>query len=119
VACGGLSFYAIDGEFMGAGSQQLVLQSHETGADCGMARVDVFYFGAAMQAVVTTLSARNPCDLSAGVVNGTHGDSLQLTGPYYTSSAPLYCPTKAKAVATLHFRNGKWTEQPHYFEILK
>ncbi|HEY6485143.1 MAG TPA: hypothetical protein VIX83_02025 [Candidatus Cybelea sp.] len=107
------------GEFMGAGSQQLVVQSHETGADCGMARVDVFYFGSAMQAVMTTLSVWNPCDLSASVIHGAHGDSLQLTGPFYSANAPLCCPTKPKAIATLHFSNGSWTEQPHYFQIMK
>ena len=107
------------GEFMGAGSQQLVVQSHETGADCGTARVDVFYFGSAMQAVMTTLSVQNPCDLSASVVHGAHGDSLQLAGPYYSANAPLCCPTKPKATAVLRFNNGTWSEQPQYFKILK
>jgi hypothetical protein len=107
------------GEFMGAGSQQLVVQSHETGADCGTARVDVFYFGSAMRKVMTTLSVKNPCELSASVVHGVHGDSLQLTGPYYAATAPLCCPTKPKAIATLRFNNGAWAEQPHYFKILK
>ncbi|HEX3369967.1 MAG TPA: hypothetical protein VHS56_10365, partial [Candidatus Cybelea sp.] len=107
------------GEFMGAGSQQLVVQSHEAGADCGVARVDVFYFGSAMQAVMTTLSVQNSCDLSASVIHGTHGDSLQLTGPYYSANAPLCCPTNSNAVATLRFSNGTWIEQPHYFKILK
>lgn len=105
------------GEFMGPGSQQLVVQSHEAAADCGTARVDVFYFGSAMQAVMTTLSVRNSCDLSASVVHGAHGDSLQLTGPYYAANAPLCCPTKPKVTATLHFNNGSWTQQPQYFKI--
>jgi len=106
-------------EFMGAGSQQLVVQSHEASADCGTARVDIFFFGSAMQTVMTTLSVHNPCDLSASVVHGTHGDALQLTGPYYAPNAPLCCPTKQRARATLHFNNGTWTEQPRYFKILK
>ena len=107
------------GEFMGAGAQQLVVQSHEAAADCGTARVDVFFFGSAMQRVMTTLSVQNPCDLSASVIRSGHGDTLQLTGPYYAANAPLCCPTKSKVTATLHFNNGAWTEQPQYFKILK
>ncbi|HEY2476260.1 MAG TPA: hypothetical protein VGI19_15845 [Candidatus Cybelea sp.] len=107
------------GEFMGPGSQQLVVQSHESAADCGGARIDVFYYGSAMQSVMTTLSVQNPCELSANVLHGVHGDSLQLTGPYYAANAPLCCPTKPKATATLRFNNGGWTQQPQYFKILK
>jgi hypothetical protein len=105
------------GELMGPGAQQLVVQSHEAAADCGTARVDVFFFGSAMQMVMTTLSVENPCDLSASVIHGAHGDVLQLTGPYYAESAPRCCPTKPQATATLHFNNGTWTEQPPYFNI--
>jgi hypothetical protein len=107
------------GEFMGPGSQQLVVQSHEASADCGTARVDVFFFGSAMQTVMTTLSAQNYCDLSASVVRSAHGDSLQLTGPYYAGNAPLCCPTKPKVTATLRFSNGSWIQQQRYFKILK
>lgn len=107
------------GELMGPGAQQLVVQSHESAADCGGARVDVFFYGSAMQRVMTTLSVQNPCELSASVIRGAHGDSLQLTGPYYAANAPLCCPTKPKATATLHFNNGSWTQQPQYFKILK
>lgn len=105
------------GEFMGARSQQLVVQSHEAAADCGSSRVDVFFFDAAMQAVMTTLSVENPCDLSARVVHGKGGDSLALTGPYYSANAPLCCPTKARATAVLRFKNGNWSEEPKYFKI--
>jgi len=107
------------GELMGPGAQQLVVQSHETGADCGMARVDVFYYGSAMQSVMTTLSVENSCDLTARVVHSAHGDVLQLTGPYYAANAPLCCPAKTRVTSTLRFTNGAWTEQPHYFKILK
>jgi hypothetical protein len=107
------------GELMGPGAQQLVVQSHEAAADCGGARVDVFFYGSAMQRVMTTLSVENPCDLSATVIHGAHGDSLQLTGPYYAASAPLCCPTKRKATATLRFNNGNWTQQPQYFKIVR
>jgi hypothetical protein len=107
------------GELMGPGAQELVVQSHESAADCGTARVDVFFYGSAMQMVMTTLSVENPCDLSASIVHGPHGDVLQLAGPYYAANAPLCCPTKEKATAILRFDNGNWTEQPHYFKILK
>jgi hypothetical protein len=107
------------GELMGPGAQQLVVQSHQAGADCGTARVDVFFFDAAMQMVMTTLSVENGCDLSASVIHGTNGDTLQLAGPYYATNAPLCCPTKPKATAVLHFSNGTWTETPQYFKILK
>ncbi|HZV76253.1 MAG TPA: hypothetical protein VFF63_00685, partial [Candidatus Babeliales bacterium] len=105
------------GEFMGAGAQQLVVQSHEAAADCGTARVDVFFFDAAMQMVMTTLSVENGCDLSASVLRGSGGDALRLSGPYYAANAPLCCPTKASANAILKFHNGNWSEQPSYFKI--
>lgn len=107
------------GEFMGPGAQQLVVQSHEAAADCGTARVDLFFFDAAMETVMTTLSAQNPCNLSASVIHELHGDSLQLTGPYYAPKAPLCCPTKEPATAMLQFNNGTWYEEPPYFKILK
>jgi hypothetical protein len=107
------------GELMGPGAQELVVQSHESAADCGMARVDVFFYGSAMQAVMTTLSVANPCDLSAKVIHADHGDVLQLTGPYYAANAPLCCPTKPRVTAFFHFNNGSWSEQPQYFKILK
>jgi hypothetical protein len=107
------------GALMGSGAQQLVVQSHEAAADCGTARVDVFFYGSAMQAVMTTLSVENSCELSASLIHGAHGDVLQLTGPYYATNAPLCCPTKPKVTATLRFSNGSWIERPHYFKILK
>jgi hypothetical protein len=68
---------------------------------------------------MTTLSVENFCDLAARVVHGAHGDTLQLTGPYYAANAPLCCPTKPRVTSTLRFNNGTWTEQPAYFKILK
>jgi hypothetical protein len=106
------------GEFMGAGAQQLVVQSHQAAADCGTARVDVFFFDAAMQMVMTTLSVENGCNLSASILRGSSGDALQLSGPYYAANAPLCCPTKPNARSILRFHNGDWTEQPHYFKIV-
>lgn len=107
------------GELMGPGSQQLVVQSHEATADCGSARVDVFYYGSALQTVMTTLSVQNPCSISASVIHGANGDLLRLTGPYYAANAALCCPTKPSVSATLRFNNGTWTEQPQYFKMLK
>jgi hypothetical protein len=106
------------GELMGAGAQQLVVESHQMAADCGSARVDVFFFDAAMQRVMTTLSVENGCDLAAKVIHGASGDALELVGPYYAANAPMCCPTKPNATAFLHFHNGSWTQQPRYFEIL-
>ncbi len=106
------------GELMGPGAQQLVVASHQAAADCGMARVDVFFFDAAMQTVMTTLSVENACELTAAVIHGSNRDALRLTGPYYGANAALCCPTKAKATATLRFHNGTWTEQPRYFKII-
>jgi hypothetical protein len=106
------------GEFMGPGAQQLVVQSHEAAADCGTARVDVFFFDAAMQMVMTTLSVENGCNLQAKIVHEKTGDALRLTGPYYAANAALCCPTNPKATSLLHFHNGTWTQQPVYFKIV-
>ncbi len=106
------------GEFMEAGVQQLVVVSHEVGADCGSARVDVFFDDAAMKMIMPTLSVENGCSLSAAVVHGAHGDALAVTGPYYSANAALCCPTKNKATAIFRFHNGTWTQTPRYFKVL-
>ena len=93
------------GEFMGAGAQQLVVQSRQITSGCGTARVDVFFFDAAMQVVMTTLSVENRCDLAASVIPQASGDALRLTAPHET--------------AILRFHNGTWTEHPKYFKILE
>ena len=108
------------GEFMGPGAQQVVVASHQTGADCGSARVDVFFYDSAMQMAMPTLSVENYCSLSAKIIHDAQGDALQLTGPYYAPNAATCCPTMNGATATLRFRNGTWAEQPKkYFEIMK
>jgi hypothetical protein len=107
------------GEFMQAGVQQLVVQSHETGADCGSATVSVFAANASGN-VVPAVSIRNGCALKATIAHSSSGtvrDSILLSGPYYNSTAPMCCPTKSKAAAVLSFRNGTWTERPKYFEF--
>lgn len=107
------------GEFVQAGVQQLVVQSHEAGADCGGAMVTVFSANAS-GAVVPAVSVRNGCELKATIAHAkTPGarDAIVLSGPYYNATAPMCCPTKSKAAAVLSYRNGKWTETPTYYEF--
>ena len=101
------------GTLMHAGVQQLVVQAHETGADCGGATVTVFATrpGGSVGPVVTIA---NSCDLDASF---TSDGGLGLSGPYYGKNAPLCCPTKPNATATLRYRGGKWIETPNYFKI--
>lgn len=105
-------------ELVKSGVQQLVVQSHETGADCGSAIVSVFTVDA-KGAVVPAVSLRNGCELTATIAHG-HGavrDSILLRGPYYSATAPMCCPTKPKATAVLSYRNGKWVEIPRYYAL--
>jgi hypothetical protein len=98
--------------------EQLIVSSHETGADCGSATVTVLRTNSAGK-VVPAVTLQNNCDLKVRVSRGTGGamDALILSGPYYNSTAPNCCPTKAKAVATLRYRNGTWIEKPKYFTL--
>ncbi len=108
------------GEFMQAAVQQVVVQSHEAGADCGGATVSVLAVNA-KDVVVPAVSVRNGCELKATITHShssTVRDSIVLSGPYYNATAPMCCPTKAKAAAVLSYRNGRWTETPKYFEVL-
>ncbi|HTU69498.1 MAG TPA: hypothetical protein VMF11_04180 [Candidatus Baltobacteraceae bacterium] len=105
------------GELMGPGAQQVVIVSHQMAADCGMARVDVFFAGAAMNAVMPTLSIENPCDLSAKIVKDAQGTALAVTGPYYGPDAPMCCPTKPKATAIFRMTSKGWTQTPRYFKV--
>jgi hypothetical protein len=107
------------GEFMQAGVQQLIVQSHEAGADCGGAIVSVFATNASGK-VVPAVSVRNGCALKATVTHSGSGsvrDTIVLSGPYYNSTAPMCCPTKSRAAAVLSYRNGTWTERPKYYEL--
>ncbi|MBV9718654.1 MAG: hypothetical protein JOZ77_05000 [Candidatus Eremiobacteraeota bacterium] len=97
-----------------AGIRQLIVASHEIGADCGGATITIF--GAKPGNTVGPIATvTNPCDLEAKI--GADGASLILTGPYYAANAPLCCPTNAHATATLRYSNGKWTESPKYFKV--
>jgi hypothetical protein len=109
--------FAGSGELMGPGTQQLVVVSHEASADCGMSRIDVLFYDAAMHQVMPTLSVTNGCDLSASIVHEKDGDALSVTGPYYAKNAALCCPTKNKATALFRFHNGTWTQTPRYFTV--
>jgi len=107
------------GEFMRSGVQQVVVATHQTGADCGSAAVSVFGVDPTANKVVPEVSVQNGCDLNARVVAGTGSSlaSLLLTGPYYAKNAALCCPTKPNASATLRYQNGRWVQAPKYYEM--
>jgi hypothetical protein len=94
----------------------LVVESHETGADCGTGVVSVFMANTSGN-VVPAVSARNGCDLTSTPINSKAGRKLLLTGPYYGPNAAMCCPTNAKASASLQYLNGKWVETPNYYEL--
>ncbi|HEV7178742.1 MAG TPA: hypothetical protein VGN11_02660 [Candidatus Baltobacteraceae bacterium] len=98
---------------MGTKAQQLVVASHETGADCGAATITVFGVDGASGKVLPMVTVRNGCELTAKIV----GTSIQLSGPYYNASAAMCCPTKPQATATLRYAGGKWTESPQYYAL--
>ena len=111
-----------DIDFSGVGSlmqpsvQNLVVQSNEAAADCGGATVTVFAGGPG-GSVAPAVTITNFCDLGATVQHTSSGDVLRLDGPYYAPNAPLCCPTKPEATATLRYRGGKWIESPKYFNV--
>jgi hypothetical protein len=103
-------------ELMQPATQQLIVQSHEMAADCGASTVTVLMSNAGGQ-VVPAVSVRNGCELNASIVHGSGGDAVALTGPYYGPNAPLCCPTKTHAIATLRYAKGKWSVKPSYFSL--
>ncbi len=103
-------------ELMQPATQQLVVQSHEAGADCGAATVAILTSSTGGQ-VVPAVSVQNGCELGASIVRGANADAIALSGPYYGPNAPLCCPTKPHASATLRYANGKWSEKPSYFRL--
>lgn len=105
------------GALMAPAVEQVVIGSHETGADCGTADVTILTFDEKSAKVVPAVSVQNGCDLGARIVHENNEDAVQLTGPYYAPSAPLCCPTKPKATAMLRYRNGAWVETPKYFRL--
>jgi len=107
------------GEFAHQTIDQLVVSSHQTGADCGAATITVFGYNYKTNKVVRNVSVDNGCTLNAKIVRGTNGanDSLMLTGPYYNASAAMCCPTKNSASASLKFNGTKWVESPNYYKV--
>lgn len=99
---------------MHSGARQFIVRTHEMAADCGSATVTLFGTKPG-GSIGPILSVENPCDLSAKIA--ADGASLVLEGPYYGANAPLCCPTKPHATATLRYRNGKWSETPNYFKF--
>jgi len=97
--------------------EDLVVQSHEAGADCGTATVTVFTYDWTQRQIRPTMRVSNGCELSASVVHLSTSDELKLVGPYYGPGAPLCCPTKESAVAYVRSINGKWVQTPSYFSL--
>ena len=102
---------------MGENDEQLVVESHQSGADCGSADLTVFRFDGNSGKIVPAVTIQNGCELKAKIVKSNGASHLELSGPYYNASAPMCCPTKPKATATLKFANGKWTETPNYYKF--
>ena len=104
-------------ELMQPGVQQLVTRMHRVGADCGDVQVSVIGYDMANEKVVPEITADNHCGLQARIVHEKRGDAISLSGPYYSPTAALCCPTKNKVTAILRFRHGKWVETPKYFNL--
>jgi hypothetical protein len=104
-------------QLMGPGIEQLVVSTHQAGADCGSADLTIFTYDPKKQKVVPAATVQNYCDLAVKIVHSPNGDSLTLSGPYYNATAPTCCPTKPKASATLSYVNGTWVMKPKYFTL--
>ncbi len=103
----------------GPAIEQLVVQSYEAEADCGMSSVTIFGYDFHKNAVRPVAVLNNYCRLSASIIHGTNRDAVSLTGPYYSPTAALCCPTKPSVTATLRYSNGKWVETPAYFPLVQ
>jgi len=101
---------------MTEGKDDLIVESHESAADCGSSMVAVFTTNAAGD-VVPAVSIRNGCELTAQPVNTEVGRKLLLSGPYYGPNAAMCCPTNPKAKAAVWYANGKWVQKPVYYEL--
>jgi hypothetical protein len=105
-------------QLMGSGIEQLVVVTHQTGADCGSADLTIFAYDSKKQKVVPAATVENGCELQVKIVHDAKGaDTLLLSGPYYNDTAPMCCPTKPKASATLSYINGTWVEKPNYYKL--
>lgn len=104
------------GEFERSGVQDVVIASKEFAADCGTADVTVFGANGSLQ-VQQRVHVSNSCQLQAAIVRSGQRNAIRLTGPYYNSSAPMCCPTKPHARATLAYKRGAWQVNPNYYII--
>lgn len=103
-------------QLMQPGVEELIVASHQSGADCGSADLTVFGYDAKANRVVPAVTVQNGCNLDAKILPRANGmASLQLNGPYYGPHAAMCCPTKPKASAVLKYANGRWVETPNYF----
>jgi hypothetical protein len=107
------------GELMREGVQNLVVASHESAADCGGATITIFGYDGQKNAVVREATVGNGCDLDAKIIAGANTSlaSLKLIGPYYGPGAPLCCPTRPEAIATLRYMSHKWIQTPAYYTL--
>lgn len=99
------------GELMGEPRDQTLVLVHAFSADCGVSTLSIISVEAG--AVRAEAQVSNPCDLQARIDH----HRVILSGPYYNASAPLYKPTKNKAVAVLRYADGMWTQTPKYFKL--
>lgn len=99
------------GEFMGEARDQVVAHITAASADCGGATVAILQAEANRVRVAARVD--NPCGLTAKIVHHT----IVLSGPYYSKTAALCCPTKPNATATLRYTDGVWVERPQYFKL--
>jgi hypothetical protein len=104
------------GQFEHSGVDDVVIWDHQGAADCGAS--DVTVFGAdSNQRVVQRIHVENGCSLTAKILQRNGSPAILLSGPYYASNAPMCCPTKPKASATLVYQNGGWKMTPDYYAI--
>jgi hypothetical protein len=101
------------GEFMGSGREEALVLVHEAAADCGSTTLSVLRSDPGPGPIRLIAQVSNPCDLAATI----HGHTIVLTGPYYSPTAALCCPTKPHARAVLTYGNGRWTMHPAYFKL--
>jgi len=105
------------GEFIEPAVQQVVVQTHESAADCGASTITVFAYDPKTGKPFPSATVTNGCDLNASIVRAGDRAAIRLAGPYYGPNAAMCCPTKPKATATLRYSNGKWSEAPSYFPL--
>jgi hypothetical protein len=99
------------------GIQDVVVLSRQAGADCGSATLAILGAAKKTSKIETRAQVVNPCDLQGEIVRNGDLQAVRLSGPYYAHGAPLCCPTKPHASATIRFRNGTWDISPAIFPV--